>query len=52
MLGAFNLKTLQTADVGVKGIYPIKYRVYHTIYSGNVVQIADPFIITIVDPCE
>ena len=50
--GAFNFASLYSEDVSKKGEYLIKYRVYHTTYSANVVQIADPFIITIVDPCE
>ena len=50
--GAFNLACKQTELVAKKGKYPIKYRVYHTIYTTNVVTLAVPFVITIVDPCE
>ena len=38
--------------VGKKGTYPIKYRVYHTLYLTNVVTLTDPFTITIIDPCD
>ena len=32
---AFNLVSLSTDDVLKKGSYPLKYRVYHTIYASN-----------------
>ena len=51
-LGAFNLASIYTEDVLKRGQYPIKYRVYHTTYTGNVVTSADPFSITIADPCD
>ena len=50
--GAYNLASKYTEVVGKKGTYPIKYRVYHTLYPTNVVTLTDPFIITIIDPCE
>ena len=50
--GAFNLASLYTEDVLKRGQYPIKYRVYHTLYNSNVVTLADPFTITIADPCD
>ena len=50
--GAFNLASIYTEDVLKPGQYPIKYRVYHTTYTGNVVTSADPFSITIADPCD
>jgi len=50
--GAYNLASLYTELVGKKGTYPIKYRVYHTLYTTNVVTLTDPFIITIIDPCD
>ena len=46
------MKSLYTELVEKKGAYPIKYRVYHTLYSANVVTLTDPFIITIIDPCD
>ena len=51
-LGAYNLASKYTELVEKKGKYPIKYRVYHTFYPTNVVTSTDPFIITIIDPCE
>ena len=50
--GAFSLASLYSENVAKKGLYPIKYRVYHTIYTMNVVTRVDPFTVTIVDPCE
>ena len=50
--GAFNLASKYTEMVGKKGTYPIKYRVYHTIYPSNTVTLTDPFKITIDDPCD
>ena len=50
--GAFNLASKYTEMVGKKGTYPIKYRVYHTLYPTNVVTLTDPFTITIIDPCD
>jgi hypothetical protein len=41
-----------TNDVLLKGEYPIKYRAYFTDYPDNVVTLAEPFVITIVDPCD
>jgi hypothetical protein len=49
---AYNLASLATEDVLKKGDYPIKYRAYYTLYPANVVTLADPFIITSVDPCD
>ena len=51
-LGAYNLASKYTELVEKKGKYPIKYRVYHTLYPTNVVTLTDPFIITIIDPCD
>ena len=50
--GAFNLASIYTEDVLKRGQYPIKYRAYHTTYTTNVVTLADPFTITIADPCD
>ena len=50
--GAFNLANKYTELVAKKGKYPIKYRVYHTIYITNVVTLFLPFVNTVVDPCE
>ena len=50
--GAFNLASKYNELVARKGKYPIKYRVYHTIYITNVVTLSVPFVITVVDPCE
>jgi len=50
--GAFNFASRETDDVSKANIYPIKYKVYHTLYDQNFVILADPFIITIIDPCE
>ena len=50
--GAFNFASRYTEDVSKANIYPIKYKVYHTLYDQNFVILADPFIITIIDPCE
>ena len=49
---AYNLAILYTELDEKKGVYPIKYRVYHTLYPTNVVTLTDPFIITIIDPCD
>ena len=38
--------------VAKANVYPIKYRVYHTNYDSNVVELADPFVITVIDPCD
>jgi len=46
------LASKYTDLVEKKGMYRIKYRVYHTLYSTNVVTLTDPFIITIIDPCD
>ena len=51
-LGAYNLTIKYTELVEKKGKYPIKYRVYHTLYPTNVVTLSVPFVITIIDPCE
>ena len=50
--GAFKLSSLYTELVSKKGSYPIKYRVYHTLYPTNVVILMNPFKIFIADPCE
>ena len=50
--GAFNLASRYTDLVIKKGVYPIKYRVYHSLYPANVVTLADPLTITIIDPCD
>ena len=49
---AYNLAIMYTELVSKKGSYPIKYRVYHTLYPTNVVTLTDPFTITIIDPCD
>ena len=41
-----------TEDVAKANLYPIKYKVYHTFYPGNIVTLADPFVVTIIDPCD
>jgi hypothetical protein len=41
-----------TEDVLLKGEYPIKYRAYFTNYPDNIATLAEPFVITIVDPCD
>jgi len=51
-LDAYNLTIKYTELVEKKGKYPIKYRVYHTLYPTNVVTLSVPFVITIIDPCE
>ena len=43
---------MYTEDVLKKGSYPIKYRVYHTLYPANIVTLAAPFTIQIMDPCD
>ena len=50
--GAFNLASIYTEDVLKKGSYPIKYRVYHTLYPTNIVTLATPFTVQIMDPCD
>ena len=50
--GAYNLTSKYTEVVEKKGKYPIKYRVYHTLYKTNIVTLSVPFVITIIDPCE
>ena len=50
--GAFNLASLETEDILKAGSYPIKYRVYHTLYTSNIVILNDPFVISIGDPCD
>ena len=49
---AFNFAVQYTEDVTKANVYPIKYRVYHTNYNTNVVTLADPFVITVIDPCD
>ena len=49
---AFNFAVQYTEDVTKANAYPIKYRVYHTNYNTNVVTLADPFVITVIDPCD
>ena len=49
---AYNLVTKYSKNVLKKGIYPIKYRVYHSNYPTNVVVLEDPFIVEIIDPCD
>ena len=50
--GSFNLASLYTENVLFADTYPIKYRVYHTVYNTNIVTLVDPFTITIIDPCD
>ena len=47
---AYNYASLFTDDVAKKGLYKIKYRVFHTNYGDN--KDSSTFKITIVDPCE
>lgn len=49
---AFNLAVKSTQDTSKKGIYNLKYRAYHTLYPSNVVTLVDPFVITVIDPCD
>ena len=49
---AFNLAVKPTEDTAKANEYPIKYRVYHTNYSPNIVTLAIPFVITTSDPCD
>ena len=49
---AFNFAVQYSEDVTKANVYPIKYRVYHTNYNSNVVTLADPFVITVIDPCD
>ena len=37
--GAFNLASKYTEDPAKKNSYPVKYRVYHTLYGGNIVTL-------------
>ena len=48
----FNLASLYTEDTTKKGTYAIKYRVYHTRYTTNIVTLQDPFTVSIGDPCD
>ena len=50
--GGHNLAVKYNEDVTKVGIYPVKYRVYHTLYSSNIVTLAEPFVVTIIDPCD
>ena len=50
--GSYNLASIITDNVSKKGMYPIKYRVYHSNYIANIVTIANPFTVEIIDPCE
>ena len=43
--------TLYTEDVTKEGAYPVRYRVYHSNYPGNVVEQTATFTITVVEPC-
>ena len=45
-------KVLYTEEELKKGSYPIRYRVYHTNYAGNVKEQPFPFVITVINPCE
>ena len=50
---AFSLVILKTNNAPFKkGLYPIKYRVYHSNYPTNIVTQEDPFIVEIIDPCD
>lgn len=49
---ASNLATIYTEDVLLKGDHPLKYRAYYTNYPTNVIEVADPFIVTVIDPCD
>ena len=51
-IDSYNLASIITDVVAKKGIYPIKYRVYHSNYIKNIVTLEDPFTVEIKDPCE
>ena len=43
---------MYTEDITKKGEYPIMYRVRLEDYPLNYVESAEPFVITIIDPCD
>jgi len=45
------LKVLYTEKVALKGSYPIKYRVFHTNYPLNTVELDFPFTVTVINAC-
>ena len=49
---SYNLASIITDDISKKGMYPIKYRVYHSNYQSNIVTLEVPFTVEIIDPCE
>lgn len=42
----------QTIDTTAAGSYAIKYKAYHTLYADNFVELSNPIIFTITDPCD
>ena len=48
----YDFITLRTYDEDKTGIHPMNYRVFHTDYPSNVVTPDEPFIVTIVNPCD
>ena len=50
--GSYNLASIIIDDISKKGMYPIKYRVYHSNYQSNIVTLEEPFTLEIIDPCD
>lgn len=47
-----NLVIRETSNDMKKGVYEILYRVYFTDYPENSVESLEPFVITVLDPCD
>ena len=49
---SFNFAVKYNEDVNKVGVHPVIYKVYHILYPENSVTLAEPFLITIIDPCD
>ena len=45
-------RIIYAEDISKKGSYPIRYRVFPTDYSSNVVEQPFPFVVTVINQCE
>ena len=43
---------LQTQDVTLKGVYEIRYEIKFVKYPLVSAEIASPFVVTVIDPCD
>ena len=48
----FAFKILESQDISKKGAYPIGYKVYHSDYPDNFVEVMPAFTVNIIDQCD